>query len=455
MKFTTKWMTDYFADYRGVANTEIPIHHIYTDTREKTDRGLFVPLEGETFDGHSFLKSAINNGAVAAFWNKEKPIPEFVPTEFPLFLVDDTLIALQQLAHTYRTEINPKVIGVTGSNGKTTTKDFIASVLSQNYNTHKTNGNFNNHIGLPLTILSMEQGTEVLVLEMGMNHFGEIERLSFISEPDFAVITNIGESHIENLGSREGIAQAKTEILAGLKSNGKVLIDGDEPLLAPLHTREGVLSCGFDEKNKYVLSDCEMDDAGTRFTINEEADYSIQVPGKHNVKNASFAIIIGELLNMKQELIQEGLSAIELTGMRLERVLGKKGATILNDAYNASPTSMKASIDVVKELPNFSRKILVLGDIFELGALSEMLHRSIADAISEPIDMVIAIGEEAPFIVEEMKKKELPIETHSFQTKEEAVEILQSTLSDETVILLKASRLMAFESLLEHLSDKE
>lgn len=452
MKFTTKWMTEHFQSYQGAAGDHIEIEHVYTDTRKETSKALFVPIEGDSFDGHQFLQSAIENGAVAAFWNKEKPLPSFVPTDFPIFFVNDTLIALQQLAHLYRSLINPHVIGITGSNGKTTTKDFVASVLSKSYETHKTKGNFNNHIGLPLTILDMSPATQVLVLEMGMNHFGEIEQLSFIAEPDVAVITNIGESHIEYLGSREGIAQAKSEITAGLKQNGKVLVDGDEPLLAPLHTREGVVSCGFDSKNQYVLSNIDMNDRGSQFTINEAHAFEINLPGKHNVKNASFAIVIAQQLGMSQEQIQEGLRAMDLTGMRLERIEGKNGVTLINDAYNASPTSMMASIEVMKDLPHFSRKILVLGDILELGELSDSLHRSIAAVIAEPIDTVITIGNRASVIVEELEKEDSSLALYPFTEKEEAIPVLEQYLNEDTVILFKASRKLALETIVQSLT---
>ncbi|MCD5322589.1 MULTISPECIES: UDP-N-acetylmuramoyl-tripeptide--D-alanyl-D-alanine ligase [Pontibacillus] len=453
MNITTNWIHKHFPSARGVASETIEIRNVFTDTRKKTDKGLFVPIRGDRFDGHEFLKDAIEGGAVAALWDQSVEVPGFVPTDFPLFFVDDTIIGLQQLAHIYRKEINPKVIGVTGSNGKTTTKDFIAAVLAPSFETHKTSGNFNNHIGLPLTILSMPATTEVLVLEMGMNHFGEIENLSFIAEPDFAVITNIGESHIEFLGSREGIAQAKSEILAGLREGGTLLLDGDEPLLAPLHTREGVLSCGFDQKNKYVLSDIQMSGASTSFAINENESYTIHLLGKHNVKNASFAIKIGSLLGMDPSDIQKGLNEMTLTGMRFELIEGKNGAHIVNDAYNASPTSMRASIEVIKELNQYSRKILILGDIFELGAQSEEMHRSVAKAIDSSVDVLITVGDASSVIAEEVRSHHKDVDTYSFSSKEEAAALVQPMLQEGTIVLLKASRLMAFESFVEEFTE--
>ncbi|WP_036832166.1 UDP-N-acetylmuramoyl-tripeptide--D-alanyl-D-alanine ligase [Pontibacillus litoralis] len=454
MKFTTSWMTEYFPSFSGAAAEEIPIHHVYTDTRQQTEKALFVPIVGENFDGHAFLQSAITNGAVASLWKKDVPVPAYVPNDFPLFMVEDTISALQQLAHAYRQEVNPTVIGVTGSNGKTTTKDFIASVVSTTYQTHKTKGNYNNHIGMPLTILDMPTSTQILILEMGMNHFGEIEQLSQIANPDIAVITNIGESHIEHLGSREGIAQAKSEILAGLKEDGLMIMDGDEALLAPLHSRKAVTSIGFGSNNRYVLSNVTSNEQGAQFTLSEQGSFEIPLLGRHNVKNASYAIVIANHLTISKESIQDGLAALKLTGMRLEKITGHNDVLLINDAYNASPTSMKASIEVVKELPNYSRKILVLGDILELGTQSESLHRSVAETITEPINMVIAIGNTAPVIVEEINKHVPTIETYAFRSKEDACKLLQDHLSKETVILFKASRGMALETLLPSLTEQ-
>src|SRR5699024_5003327 len=192
--FTADWLTTIFKHYRGNVK-QVSIEEVTTDSRKKTDNALFIPLIGEKFDGHDYIEQAIDHGAVAAIWNKNKPLPSFLPKNFLVFFVDDTLQALQRLARGYRNKINPIVIGITGSNGKTTTKDIVTAVLSSKYKTHATEGNLNNHIGVPLTILSMMRDTEMLVLEMGMNHFNEIDLLSKIASPDYAIITNIGESH--------------------------------------------------------------------------------------------------------------------------------------------------------------------------------------------------------------------------------------------------------------------
>lgn len=248
-KFTLQFVAELFDHRLTEQQKNISIHHIYTDSRQSVENGLFIPIVGERFDAHDFISGAIERGAVAALWSRSEQ-PEGIPKNFPLIYVDDTLKALQELAKAYRQALDPTVIGVTGSNGKTTTKELIAACLSATYKTAKTEGNLNNHIGLPLTILRMERDVEVLVAEMGMSAFGEIELLSSIGQPDHAVITNIGESHIEFLGSREGIAKAKLEITAGLRKQGQLIIDGDEPLLTT-NAYPNKIRCGFTAENDY------------------------------------------------------------------------------------------------------------------------------------------------------------------------------------------------------------
>src|SRR5699024_431179 len=254
MLFSINWLTKCLTNTKGMIREDVIIKNVLTDSRVQAKQALFVPIVGESFDGHAFLLQVIENGAMAAIWQEDKPLPEELPADFPLFLVKDTITALQEVAASYRSKINPTVVGITGSNGKTTTKDIVAGVCGEAFKTHKTAGNFNNHIGLPLTILSMPKDTEILVLEMGMNHFKEIERLSEIARPDYAIITNIGESHIEYLGSREGIAQAKLEITHCLSEEGKLIIDGDEPLIRVHNTFNRTLSCGFKTENDLVIS---------------------------------------------------------------------------------------------------------------------------------------------------------------------------------------------------------
>ncbi|WP_026674377.1 UDP-N-acetylmuramoyl-tripeptide--D-alanyl-D-alanine ligase [Alkalihalobacterium bogoriense] len=424
---------------------------VFTDSRKEMKDGLFVPLVGERFDGHEFLLHAIQNGAIAAVWEKGKQIPREIPNQFPLFFVEDTLVALQEMAKVYLEQIQPTVIGVTGSNGKTTTKDIITAVLSTTYSTHKTNGNFNNEIGLPLTVLAMPASCEVLILEMGMSGLREIALLSEIARPHYAVVTNIGESHIEQLGSREAIAKAKMEIAEGLRNNGKVIIDGDEPLLFPYTTNE-MITCGFSEQNDVTIVEYEGDDNGFTFRLQDSNfQYSLPLLGKHNVHNAAYAIIIGKLLNVEEKNINEGLNQIALTSMRLEKKQGKSHSIIIDDAYNASPTSMRAAIEVIKELP-YEKKIVVLGDIYELGPDEESLHRSVASAVDKPITHVYTIGSKGKWIYDELQKNSHnTMVVKSFENKEEVIAEILPLLDEKTIVLVKASRGMKLETIVEQL----
>lgn len=444
-------MSSIFTNYRGKADAPLPLFEVNTDSRKKTKQSLFIPLIGEKFDGHDFADQALTNGAAAFLWDKTKPLPAGISEDFPVFFTNDTLSALQQLASRYRTEVNPIVIGITGSNGKTTTKDLTASVVSNSFRTHFTKGNFNNHIGLPLTILSMPQDTEVLIVEMGMSNFGEIELLSSIARPDYAIITNIGESHIEYLGSREGIAKAKMEITKGMPDSGIVIIDGDEPLLEDIKQTHHTESCGFTPSSEQRIDRIEVTEQGTDFQFLNK-NYHVSLFGKHHAKNAVFAITIGKHLGISPEKMQAGLHSLQQTGMRFEIMNGKSGSTIINDAYNASPTSMKAAIEVVKEMTGYREKVLILGDVLELGDHSEALHRSVADVIAHPITAVYTYGTEAKFISDELIKKKQQIKIAHFTEKQLLLQELKQ-YEDQSLLLFKASRGLKFESLIEKLVD--
>lgn len=452
MLFTTKWLASIYKQSRAENLPLKSIECVMTDSRKASKQALFIPIVGDQHDGHQYLEQAIQNGAVATFWEKDRALPHFLAKDFPVLYVDNTLQALQKLASTYREKIDPVVIGITGSNGKTTTKDIVASVLKTTYRTHATKGNFNNHIGLPLTILSMRPDTEVLVLEMGMNHFGEIDLLSKLAMPDYGIVTNIGESHIEHLGSREGIKRAKLELMNGLKDNGVLIIDGDEPMLENIPTKRNLtmIRCGFHSSNDYVITDVHFTKSKTNFTINGERMYQIPLLGHHHAKNAAYAISLGERLEVANEEIGKGLKALEHTGMRFELIKGKNNVSIINDAYNASPTSMKAAIDVVKDMKGYEEKVLVLGDIFELGEHSERLHRSVATIIDDSITALYTYGEMAKYITEEINKGPFRGRVNHFDHKDELIDQLAlNHMRDTTLILFKASRGMQFETIVK------
>jgi UDP-N-acetylmuramoyl-tripeptide--D-alanyl-D-alanine ligase len=424
------------------------IHGVSIDSRNISAQNLFVPLPGERANGHEFVEKAFLMGAGASFWEKNMPNP---PANVPLIVVDNALEALQKLAAGYRQELNIKVVGITGSNGKTTTKDITAALLATTYKVHKTSGNFNNHIGLPLTILSMEEDTQAAVLEMGMSSRGEIEFLSTLARPDIAIITNIGESHLLDLGSREEIASAKMEITAGLPENGTLIYHGDEPLL-----RERIqsnlsnirlLSFGRGQDNELFPISIVQEQDSTSFTLPEnEEGYSIPVLGHHNVLNALAAMLAARELQVSDALIREGLNSFQLTNMRMEMVEGVRGEKIINDAYNASPTSMKAAIELIEGLSGFKNKFLVLGDMLELGPQEIDFHEKIGELINPlKINKIFTYGVLGKAIAEGAKKTFSEDNIHSFQDKGALIDELKRHISAHDLILVKASRGMKLE----------
>ncbi|MEG2645137.1 MAG: UDP-N-acetylmuramoyl-tripeptide--D-alanyl-D-alanine ligase, partial [Enterococcus sp.] len=334
-----------------LTENEVTVTGVEFDTRKISNGDLFVPLKGQN-DGHDFVSKAIENGAAATLWSND---PATVPEGIAVILVNDTLAAFQALASYYLLEEHPDVIAITGSNGKTTTKDMTESVLSQKYRTYKTQGNYNNDIGLPYTILHMPEGTEKLILEMGMDHANEISVLSELAEPDVAAITIIGEAHIENLGSREKIADAKMEITTGLAPDGLLVIPADEPLLADrirslsqtietFGIQQGDISATILNENK----------GATVFSV-DDSGYQIPLPGSYNVQNALIALAIGRWYGLDNEEIFQGLAYVQVTQNRTQWLKAKNGADILSDVYNANPTAMALVLDTFAKLPTEGR----------------------------------------------------------------------------------------------------
>ncbi|WP_144529950.1 UDP-N-acetylmuramoyl-tripeptide--D-alanyl-D-alanine ligase [Peribacillus simplex] len=431
------------------------INGVTIDSRTVKEGCLFIPLKGGQVDGHQYVKQALAQGAAASFWQRDVPNP---PNDLPIIIVENTEKALQQLARSYRQQLNIKVIGITGSNGKTTTKDMTAALLATTYKVHKTIGNFNNHLGLPLTVLSMEEDTEAAVLEMGMSSRGEIEFLSKMAKPDVAIITNIGESHLLDLGSREEIANAKLEIVEGLAKDGTLIYHGDEPLLRNRikdFPDLKVISFGRTEQNDLYPQTISQGADSTEFTIasgEKEINYEIPVLGNHNVLNALAAILVAKEFNVDDSSIRKGLSTIQLTNMRMELVEGAKGQKIINDAYNASPTSVKAAVELVEGLSGFEKKILVLGDMLELGPQEKDFHLKIGELISnERIDKIFTFGPLAEFIAKGASKSFSSEQVRPFQDKQELIEELKSSTQGNDIILVKASRGMKLEEVVQAL----
>lgn len=433
----------------GEAAGSAEITGVSTDTRTIKQGNLFVPISGENFNGHDFAAKAVSQGAAAALWGKGEPAP---PENLPVVYVEDTLQALQDLASSYLASLPTKVVGITGSNGKTTTKDMVAAVLGTKYKVQKTIGNYNNHIGLPLTVLALEEDTDIAVLEMGMSGRGEIEILSKLTHPQAAIITNIGESHLQDLGSREGIAEAKFEITAGLQQNGTLVIYGEEPLLTqktadtPFHVR----TFGGNEKNDFYPVRVEQKSNGTHFTMNKAPEESLFMPilGTHNIYNALAAIAVAEQFQVPLASIKAGLNTLQMTGMRTELIKGATGVTIINDAYNASPTSMRAAIGLLRDLQGYGKKIVVLADMLELGEEEESFHFETGRSIdAENIDCVFTFGKLGRKIAEGAAVNFSEKDVEAYENKEDLIASLSSKVKEGDIVLVKGSRAMKLEEI--------
>lgn len=434
------------------AEENLIITGISTDSRSINRGDLFIPLAGEKYDGHTFVSAAISAGAIVSFWGKDIAISE---EAIPLILVCDPLIAMQKLAQYYRKKIDPIVIGITGSNGKTTTKDILSAVLAEQYQVHKTKGNLNNHIGVPYTILSMPADTEILVVEMGMNQIGEIALLTSIALPNHIILTNVGESHIEFLHTEKRIAEAKLEILQGLAKDGYAILPGDQELVREEVTRYNlgnIIWVGRLKKNDNYLTELRENELAQLIFKDINGDeYQLPLIGIHNAINALMAIELAKLLNVNVDKIKSGLLKVQLSGMRLELIKLDGNSIILNDAYNASPTSMRCALELLASLDSYKYKIAVLGDMLELGATAEKYHYEIGRLVAElKINYLIVIGDFAEeTIVGALQNRMGLTKVKKVRSVEEIVEILQKKKIDNRAILIKGSRSNKLERVIE------
>ena len=423
---------------------EQQITGVVIDNRKAEPGNLFVPIIGERFDGHDFIPAAFEAGAICCLSQKEVP--------FAHIRVQDTLQAFQVLAGFYKSLYSVKAIGITGSVGKTTTKEMLYSVLSQRFAVMKSLGNLNNQTGVPQTLFRISNEDEIAIVEMGTNHFGEIESLAKMVRPDFCVYTNIGDSHIEHLGSREGILRAKCEMLPYMQPDGRVFFNADDPLLATIPqknipcTSYGLASCA-DVYAKDVR-ECGLD--GTDFIAccgDLEFPVHVPAPGKHMVQNALCAIAVGLALCMDTHSLQAGVAAYTpLAGRML--IEHTEHLTILNDVYNANPSSVKASIDVLAAAPG--RKVCILGDMLELGEHAAEYHAETgAYAAQKGIDLVLCVGRLSVHTAAAAQKQ--GAEAQYFATQNELKPLLAQALREGDTVLVKASRGMALEKTAEAL----
>ena len=454
--------------------------NVQTDSREAAAGDLFVAIIGERLDAHRFVPGAMAAGAEGCLVSTA---PEDIPDGKFCILVPDTTKAMGDLAAYYRRKLGIPVVAVTGSVGKTTTKDMIASVLSEKYRTLKTEGNKNNHLGLPMTVFRLSLEDEIAVLEMGMNHLGEIDYLVRIAQPDVAVITNVGDAHIGNLGSRENILRAKCEIFRGLKKGGTAILNGDDELLATL--RPGMPkvgagaagAAGISEADSAVFAEmyaqieaggfmyhwagesdaCDYKAVNIEDTLPDSVRFKAETPkgsfeaevpalGRHMIYPAMTAAAVGQCFALSEEEIAAGIRDFKATHMRMNVEKLDGGITLYNDAYNANPQSMKAALGILANAPA-ARKVAVVGDMLELEPFAEKLHRQVGEFAAElPIDTLVTVGTRAGWLAEAALERDME-DVRPCTDKEEAKKVLAELVGPDTALLFKASRGMALEEL--------
>lgn len=432
---------------------EVPYEAVSIDTRTIGPNSIYIALKGANFNGNVFCSEASYKGAGICIIDEICADVQNINEDTYVIKVEDGKKALLNLAKYYRNRLKIKVIGITGSTGKTSTKDLVAAALSSKYKVFKTKGNFNNEIGLPLMVFNITDEYDIAVLEMGMSNFGEIHNLTEVARPDIAIITNIGVSHLEYLKTRENILKAKLEITDFFNEHNTLIINNDNDLLNTIRTNKyKVVKIGMEERdNDFFVGQYELHDDKINFIVKEtsgaEFQFNVNVIGKHNISNSLLAIACGRMLGLSFKELQVGLQNIEITSMRLDIIKGRK-FTLIDDSYNASPDSMKAAIDVLESLEG-KRKIAVLGSMKELGDNAFALHKEVAEyAKVNAIDLLLCVGEFVDAYEKGFNSKENIIK---FSTNEEVSDYLDKNVLQGDCVLIKASRSMKFETIVNKL----
>lgn len=421
------------------------------DTRKIEKNNIYFALKGENFNGNEFVIEAFNKGASIAIID-EVLYKDNKEVRGTIIKVENSEKALLDLAKFYRAKLGLKVIGVTGSCGKTSTKDLIAALLSEKYKVFKTKGNFNNQIGLPLMVLELDKSIDVAVLEMGMSDLGEIDILANCARPDIAVITNIGLSHIENLKTQDNILKAKSEIFNYFNENNILIINGEDEYLSKIKNKcFEIIKIGYNHEYDINAYNIILREDNSTFNIsldNQEYKFDLPMLGKHNILNCMLAIGVAKKLNVTIEEMIKGINNLEATSMRLE-IIKNRSNIIINDCYNASPDSMKSSLDVLNTYKD-KRKVAILGTMNELGDESIKAHIEIGEYAKDKVDLLIAIGKYKNEYKKGYSKENIII----FETKEEFINKKETIIKKNDVILVKASRGIKFEEIINSLEDK-
>jgi len=433
---------------KGDASKEI--HKVIIDSRQDGTGGVFFAIKGEATDGHLYIDQAVENNVTAIVVHNDLEIDK---VNTAVIKVTDTTQALLDFAGYYKSLFNIPVVAITGSCGKTTTKDIIASVLSQKFNTLKTRGNYNNQTGLPQNIFNLNSSHQMAVLEMGMSNFGEIYNMAKRVKPDIAVITNIGYSHIEYLKSRENILKAKTEILSFFNEKNIAVINGDDDYLKNISSDNYKIYKVGVHAGDIKVEGIRQIKSGIEFNVGDEK-YCFPLIGIHNVYNCLYAITIAKIYGLSHSQIQAGFDAFKPSANRMD-IKEHNGYTIINDAYNSNPAAAKAALDVLKNIDKQGRKIAVLADMLELGQFSKSLHEEIGKyAANCEIDMLITIGKEAQYIFTSAKEAGVA-NAEYFTDNKSASNYIQSIIRPGDIILFKGSRGMRLEQIINNIYSKE
>lgn len=433
-------------------NNNKEVEYISTSSKDIKENTLFIPIKGEKYDGHAFLEDAYNNGCRIFLIDKNH---EFYKKDISLIEVNDTLLALGSLARFYLDKFNVDLIGVTGSVGKTSTRDIIYSVLNEKYKTLKNELNYNNEIGIPKTLFNLDYSYEKAVIEMGIDKKGDISYFKTIAPLKHAVISNIGLSHIANFKNQEGIFHAKMEIAKDFNKENTLIVNGDDNFLKTLKDKKlpyNLLTYGFDKDNTIYCVSYEIVNGKIKFTVNfnnKLYDYIIPSIAKHNIYNAMSAILIGNLYNLTYEEIKKGLESVSFTEGRLT-IINKKDITIINDCYNASLDSIKSALNVLSTFK--TRKVAIIGDVLETGSYEEEIHKNIGKSIIGNTDILILVGNSIKYTYDEVIKNDFNKDNiYIFKTYEDVIKNIDNIIKKGDTILLKASHGIKLSNVVEYL----
>ena len=433
-------------------NNNKEVEYISTSSKDIKENTLFIPIKGEKYDGHAFLEDAYNNGCRIFLIDKNH---EFYKKDISLIEVNDTLLALGSLARFYLDKFNVDLIGVTGSVGKTSTRDIIYSVLNEKYKTLKNELNYNNEIGIPKTLFNLDYSYEKAVIEMGIDKKGDISYFKTIAPLKHAVISNIGLSHIANFKNQEGIFHAKMEIAKDFNKENTLIVNGDDNFLKTLKDKKlpyNLLTYGFDKDNTIYCVSYEIVNGKINFKVNfknKVYDYTIPSIAKHNIYNAMSAILIGNLYNLTYEEIKKGLESVSFTEGRLT-IINKKDITIINDCYNASLDSIKSALNVLSTFK--TRKVAILGDVLETGSYEEEIHKNIGKSIIDNTDILILVGDSIKYTYDEVIKNNFNKDNiYVFNTYEDVIKNIDNIIKKGDTILLKASHGIKLSNVVEYL----